>query len=54
MGNGKEDGSFGPRFTYKNRGYRLFSVKTYAQIELNFKYYANYPPFNTKEKTMEL
>jgi hypothetical protein len=53
-GKGKQNGSFVPYFYHKDRQHQLFAVYTSGVVETYFYWYKNKPPFEPREKRLEL
>jgi hypothetical protein len=53
-GKGKQTGSFVPILYHNDTKHQLFAVYTYGVVEIYFYWYVFKPPFNEKEKRIEL
>ena len=53
-GSGKDNGSYFPTLDYQGGTTRIFSLWTYGEVEVQFQYLKNAPPFDSEELRVEL
>jgi len=53
-GKGSQMGSFVPVYNHNGRDYKLFAVWTYGTVEIYFEHFQYKPPFDTKDKRLEI
>jgi hypothetical protein len=53
-GEGSRSGSFVPTFNTNGNNNQLFAIYTYGRVEIYFQWYQYRPPFDLKDKRMEM